>query len=71
MLITTLAMMYRYLSLLTDQTQRMRRARMSRTFNANRASTWRSLTSIIGHLFIRTAERSERVYTAMCARGWK
>jgi cobalt/nickel transport system permease protein len=71
MMITTLAMMYRYLSLLTDQTQRMRRARTSRTFNPGRANTWASLTAIIGQLFIRTAERSERVFAAMCARGWK
>jgi cobalt/nickel transport system permease protein len=71
MLVTTVAMMYRYLSLLTDQTQRMRRARASRTFNTGTLSTWRNLTTIIGHLFIRTADRSERVYAAMCARGWK
>ena len=71
MLITTIAMMYRYLSLLTDQSQRMRRARASRTFNSSTVSTWRNLTTIIGHLFIRTADRSERVYAAMCARGWK
>lgn len=71
MLVTTLAMMYRYLSLLTDQTQRMRRARASRTFAPGTISTWSGLTAILGHLFIRTADRAERVYAAMCARGWQ
>lgn len=70
-LITTIALMYRYLSLLSDQSQRMRRARASRTFNPGLVPAWRNLSTLIGHLFIRTAERSERIYAAMCARGWE
>lgn len=71
LLLTTLALMYRYLFVLVDETQRMRRARASRTFSAGRWWTWRTSSSIIGHLFIRASERAERIYAAMCARGWR
>ncbi len=71
LLITTLAMMYRYLAVLTDQSQRMRRARAARTFSPGTVASWRDLTNLVGHLFIRTADRAERVYAAMCARGWQ
>ena len=27
--------------------------------------------TVIGHLFIRSSERAERIYAAMCARGWQ
>jgi energy-coupling factor transporter transmembrane protein EcfT len=26
---------------------------------------------VIGRLFVRASERAERIYLAMCARGWK
>ena len=32
---------------------------------------WHNLTAIIGQLFVRSADRAERIYLAMCARGWK
>lgn len=71
LLITTLALMYRYLFVLLDESQRMRRARLSRTFSAGRQRTWRSMSTVIGQLFIRASERAERIYAAMCARGWQ
>jgi cobalt/nickel transport system permease protein len=71
LLITTLALMYRYLFVLLDESQRMRRARRSRTFSGGRARTWRSLSTVIGQLFVRASERAERIYAAMCARGWQ
>jgi energy-coupling factor transporter transmembrane protein EcfT len=49
----------------------MQRARASRTFSAQRVTAWRSLTAIIGQLFVRSVGRAERIYLAMCARGWK
>jgi len=70
-MITTLALMYRYLFVLKEESARMRAARASRTFNSNNRHAWRSLTTIIAQLFIRASGRSERVYAAMCARGWK
>jgi cobalt/nickel transport system permease protein len=70
-MLTTLALMYRYLPLLSDETRRMSRARASRSFSPHRRGMWQDLTLIIGQLFIRSADRAERIYLAMCARGWK
>jgi len=70
-MLTTLALMYRYLPVLVEESGRMQRARASRTFSARRQIVWRTLTTIIGQLFIRSVERAERIYLAMCARGWK
>jgi cobalt/nickel transport system permease protein len=71
LLVTTLSLMYRYLFVLVDETQRMKRARVSRTFTPRRARAWHTLATVVSHLFIRTSERAERIYGAMCARGWK
>ena len=71
LLITTLALMHRYLFVLTDEAERMRRARLSRTFAPGRRFEWRSLSTVVGQLFIRASERAEHIYDAMCARGWK
>ena len=70
-MITTLALMYRYLYVLKDESARMRLARASRTFAPTRRHAWRSLATIVAQLFVRSSARSERVYGAMCARGWK
>jgi cobalt/nickel transport system permease protein len=70
-MITTLALMYRYLPVLAEESRRMQRARASRTFCRSRRMLWQSLSVIGGQLFIRSAERAERIYLAMCARGWK
>ena len=71
MFTTTLTLMHRYLFVLADEAGRMRRARLSRTFTRGRKYEWRSLATVIGQLFIRASERAERIYDAMCARGWK
>jgi cobalt/nickel transport system permease protein len=71
LLVTTLALMYRYLFLLVDEAATIQRARRSRTFSGSRWAAWRSLAAVIGQLFILTSERAERIYAAMCARGWK
>ncbi|HWD91315.1 MAG TPA: CbiQ family ECF transporter T component [Verrucomicrobiae bacterium] len=71
LLITTIALMHRYLFVLVDEAERMRRARLSRTFVPSRGFHWRSLATVVGQLFIRASERAERIYDAMCARGWK
>jgi cobalt/nickel transport system permease protein len=70
-LVTTISLMYRYLFLILDEMTRMTRARASRTFSPGHWLTWHSLSNVIGHLFVRTSERAERIYAAMCARGWK
>jgi cobalt/nickel transport system permease protein len=71
LLITTIALMHRYLFVMADEAERMRRARLSRTFNRGRRFNWRTLATVVGQLFVRASERAERIYDAMCARGWK
>jgi cobalt/nickel transport system permease protein len=70
-LTTTLALMHRYLFVLLEESERMRRARASRTLGRGRRMRWQILGSVIGQLFLRASERAERIYDAMCARGWK
>ncbi|HAM35128.1 MAG TPA: cobalt ECF transporter T component CbiQ [Elusimicrobia bacterium] len=70
-LVSVVALMYRYLFVLIDEAGRMTRARRSRTFKAGRARSWKSSASIIGQLFVRSSSRAERVYGSMCARGWR
>lgn len=71
MLVTSLALMYRYLFVVVDEAQRMRRARLARSFRSGRRRAWRSLASVVGALFVRCTGRAERIYAAMLARGWK
>jgi len=71
LLITTIALMHRYLFVLADEAERMRRARASRTFVARRRWQWPALATVAGQLFIRASKRAERIYAAMCARGLK
>lgn len=71
LLLTTLALMHRYLFVLADESARMGRARTARTFTRSRRHAWVTAASVVGQLFVRASERAERVYDAMCARGWK
>lgn len=71
LLVTTIALMHRYLFVLADEAERMNRARASRTFARGRRFQWRTLSTVVGQLFVRASERAERIYDAMCARGWK
>lgn len=70
LLTTMLSFMYRYIFVLVDEMQRMRRARDSRGWKGR----WIWQAKVIGHmiaaLFIRSYERGERVYAAMLARGY-
>jgi cobalt/nickel transport system permease protein len=70
LLVTTLALMHRYLYVLADEAGRMRRARQSRTFAARRHLRWHTLSTIIAQLFLRASDRADRIYDAMRARGW-
>ncbi len=70
-LITILALMYRYLFVLIDEAERMGRARESRSPGSGRVARWRAAAGLIGQLFVRSSERAERIYAAMSARGWK
>ncbi|MFO0892399.1 MAG: energy-coupling factor transporter transmembrane component T [Isosphaeraceae bacterium] len=69
-LVGTLQFMERYLQVLGDESRRMTLARRARSFGRRPALSWGMLTSLIGMLFLRSFERSERVHAAMLARGW-
>lgn len=60
----------RYVPLLLREVVRMKRARDSRSFGGR----WICHASVVGHmigvLFLRTAERGERIYQAMVSRGF-
>lgn len=71
LLVTILALMYRYIFVLIDEAERLNRARESRTFSESRLQKWYSLASLVGQLFVRSTERAERIFAAMLARGWK
>jgi cobalt/nickel transport system permease protein len=71
LMVTTMTLMHRYLFVLVDESERMRRARSSRTLLRRRRPGWGMPAEVIGRLFVRASERAERIYLAMCARGWK
>jgi len=71
LLVTVLALMYRYLFVLVAESSRLARARRRRTLRRGRLAAWRGSAGVIAELFVRSSERAERIYSAMCARGWK
>jgi len=67
--IMIISFMYRYSFLIVDEVQRMQRAKESRTFQKqNPIYALKTLSNIVGVLFLRSYERGERVYLAMCSR---
>jgi len=76
-LTTIIAFLYRYLFVLADEVFRLLRARDSRSAGAAGAKSggsaaWRARVAgnMAGQLFLRSYERSDRVYNAMLARGY-
>lgn len=76
-LTTIIAFLYRYLFVLTDEVFRLLRARESRSaaVPGNRSGggvLWRAKVAgnLAGQLFLRSYERSDRIYNAMIARGY-
>ena len=76
-IVAIISFMYRYLAVLTAEAGRMSRARQSRSAQApggrsGGSFTWRARVTgaMVGSLFIRSYERSERIYAAMLARGF-
>lgn len=70
LLVAVLALALRYIEVLREELERMRRAKLSRTFRSSRRLDWKILPNFIGLLFVRSMERAERVHQAMLARGW-
>jgi cobalt/nickel transport system permease protein len=61
---------YRYIFVLVDEAERMERARDSRCYGGRWLWHARVIGQMIGTLFLRGYERSERVYVAMVSRGF-
>jgi len=76
-LISIISFMYRYLAVLADEGSRMLRARDARSAGGDGRSggsiRWRATVTgrMVGSLFLRAYERSERIYAAMQARGFE
>jgi len=71
-IVAQLGFLYQYLFVLIDEAMRMRRARDFR--GAALAPVGRRLAAaggVVGTLFIRALDRSERIQTAMAARGYR
>ena len=69
--INLLSFMYRYSFLLEDEFLATKRAYLSRNVSSGKDfRAIRALGNIVGTLFIHAYERAERVYLAMCARGY-
>jgi cobalt/nickel transport system permease protein len=74
---TIISFLYRYLFVLTDEVFRLLRARESRSAGApgqrsGRGVVWRARVAgnMAGQLFLRSYERSDRIYNAMVSRGY-
>jgi cobalt/nickel transport system permease protein len=75
-IVALLSFMYRYLFILVDEAQRLLRARDCRSAALNGSGggsvLWRAQVTgrLVGTLFLRSFERSERIYVAMLSRGY-
>ncbi len=76
-LTTIIVFLYRYLFVLTDEVFRLLRAREARSAAAPGSKSgggvlWRARVAgnMAGQLFLRSYERSDRIYNAMVARGY-
>lgn len=76
-IVTIIAFLYRYLFVLTDEVMRLLRARQARSAAAPGARPggsvwWRAQIAgnMAGQLFLRSYERSDRIYNAMLSRGY-
>ena len=77
LLVASIEFAYRYLFVVTDEASRMLQARASRSAavegrRSGGSVRWRARVAgnLVGTLFVRSLERSERVHAAMLARGY-
>jgi cobalt/nickel transport system permease protein len=75
-LVSTMSFMWRYVFVIGEEAQRMLRARESRSVKLGKGAGgsigWRAAVAghMVGSLFLRTLNRSERIYVAMQSRGY-
>jgi cobalt/nickel transport system permease protein len=70
LLIAIFASMYRYIGVLVEEFNTMRRAAASRNLTGSSRQRRLVVGNMIGALFIRTYERGERIHQAMLSRGY-
>lgn len=77
-LVAIISFMVRYLTVLGDEVRRLLRAREARSaavagHRAGGSLLWRAQVAghMVGQLFLRSYERSDRLYQAMLARGYR
>ena len=79
LLVAIIGLMWRYLFVLADEALRLIRARAARSGEADTPGhrkggriSWRAQTAggMAGNLFLRSIERSDRIYVAMLSRGY-
>ena len=79
LIVAIFGLMWRYLFVLADEALRLVRARAARSgdsgitgLNSGGSFAWRAQTAggMAGNLFIRSLERSDRIYVAMLSRGY-
>jgi cobalt/nickel transport system permease protein len=77
-LVAIISFMYRYLFVLSDEVLRLLRAREARSarlegVRGGGTLLWRAKTAgnMAGQLFLRSYDRSERIYQAMLSRGYR
>lgn len=77
LIVAIISFMYRYLAVLTDEVGRLLRARDARSARLESGGggtiRWRARVAgnIAGQLFLRSYERSDRIYNAMLSRGYR
>ena len=69
-LLHVLSFAYRYLLLLADEGMRLSRAYAARAVGPRHLRQIQPFGQLLGHFFLRTYDRSERIYQAMLARGF-
>ena len=67
--VVQLMFLYRYLFVLVDEASRLVRARSLRSFGTG-GGGFKTFGSLVGHLLLRTLDRAQRIYLAMCCRGF-
>ena len=68
--IMIISFMYRYIFVIIDELMKMNQAREARSINTSKWFHVKTLANMLGVLFIRSYERAEVIYIAMCSRGF-
>jgi len=68
--VVQLLFLYRYLFVLLEEGRRLVNAQALRSFSS-RPMRHKTFASLAGHLLLRTLERAQRIYQAMCCRGFE